>query len=344
MKPRYQAFVTAMLLGLAVVGNAADTASVVMARQVIRGVSPQSRGSDMFRAEVITGSAATPELRLSTDDETRELVIHLSDNTPTPGGLPGPAYVARSGDTLDIPTPSMQHRLYPRSGTGLEWEMVLSAPPVGNTLCFQTSGRGLSFHHQAELSEAELEAGDVRPDSVVGSYAVYSSVPTHGGPAKVCHIYRPKAWDSQGDTVWCDLSIDIEMGRLAVTLPAAFLDRAVYPVTVDPTFGTTTVGASQANIGAADCTAHVLNTYQASSGDVVTGLCWYGRTYYDDAEVGGAVYTVTSGSPDVRVFAEQSITGLFSSSTPRWYSVELYQPLAAGTTYAVAIRGRSENT
>ncbi|MCR4275461.1 MAG: hypothetical protein NUV83_01770, partial [Candidatus Wolfebacteria bacterium] len=59
---------------------------------------------------------------------------------------------------------------------------------------------------------------------------------------KVGHIFRPKIIDSAGTEVWGDLHI--ENGILSVTIPQNFLDKAVYPVIVDPTFGYTTIGAT----------------------------------------------------------------------------------------------------
>jgi hypothetical protein len=95
------------------------------------------------------------------------------------------------------------------------------------------------------------------PDWCNKSWAVYQvdHVPAYksknegekyqGG--KVLHIHRPKAIDDNGDSVWCDLDIDTVNKTMKVTVPQSFLDTAVYPVRVDPTFGYTTLGGTNYN-------------------------------------------------------------------------------------------------
>jgi len=89
---------------------------------------------------------------------------------------------------------------------------------------------------------------------VVGSYAVYHSTKRNnivGGmeyqTGKAFHIYRPHAVDADGVKVWCEL--DITEGELTVTVPEDFLNKASYPVVVDPTFGYSSVGASSFSLG-----------------------------------------------------------------------------------------------
>ncbi|GHU81853.1 hypothetical protein FACS189468_5210 [Spirochaetia bacterium] len=75
-----------------------------------------------------------------------------------------------------------------------------------------------------------------------GSYAVYKKETFIGeGTGKLCHIHRPKIIDTRGRWVWGDLSI---VGNtLCIIIPERWLAEAAYPVIVDPTIGTTTVGS-----------------------------------------------------------------------------------------------------
>ena len=103
-----------------------------------------------------------------------------------------------------------------------------------------------------EITQEEIDDGASRPENVVGSYAVYhqtrgrvnDSAGMEYKTGKAFHIYRPEAIDRDGNKVWCDLSISEQTGTLTVTVPQPFLDTAMYPVRVDPTFGYTTAGSS----------------------------------------------------------------------------------------------------
>lgn len=145
---------------------------------------------------------------------------------------------------------------------GYEFEVILKEKPKTNIVSFTIQTKGLDFFYQPEIEDSEVQSDvkltpeellakkrEIRPENVVGSYAVYASenkVNYVGGKeykcGKVGHIYRPKIVDSAGTEVWGDLHI--ENGILSVTIPQDFLDKAVYPVIVDPTFGYTTAGAS----------------------------------------------------------------------------------------------------
>src|SRR5690606_132791 len=87
------------------------------------------------------------------------------------------------------------------------------------------------------------------PENVKGSYAVYHvSKKNHikgkknYGSGKAFHIFRPKVHDAEGNETWADLLI--ENGELIITVPQEFLDKAIYPIIIDPTFGEDSQGAS----------------------------------------------------------------------------------------------------
>lgn len=136
-----------------------------------------------------------------------------------------------------------------------EIDIVLFKKPPTNVFEYTISTKGLDFHYQSPLTEKEKEQGCVRPDNVVGSYAVYRkdkkrhNFKKHGieinyGTGKFGHIFRPKAIDTDDNEIWCDLYIDQEKQILTITVPQSFLDTARYPVRIDPEFGTHSHGAS----------------------------------------------------------------------------------------------------
>lgn len=238
-------------------------------------------------------------------------------------------------DSLAVPSEKLRHSLFLRKDSTIELAIELNAPPDTNCFSYHLESSGLTFWYQPALTDEEINSGVERPDSVVGSYAVYHA------SGKAYHIYRPKAWDSRGDTVWCDMQIDSRAHQLTVTVPQEFLKRSAYPVVVDPTIGRSDIGASASNINTNQCVAQLTGTRTAESGERAVAIYWYGKTYGTDADIGGAIYTIESGRPVNRVTSEISITDLFSDPTAQWYHVDIDQSLTEGTEYTVAIRGRS---
>jgi hypothetical protein len=81
----------------------------------------------------------------------------------------------------------------------------------------------------------------VKDSFLKGSYAVYKKETLVGqGTGKLCHIHRPEIIDARGRRCWGDLSVT--GNRLCITIPESWLSEAEYPVIVDPTIGTSTVG------------------------------------------------------------------------------------------------------
>jgi hypothetical protein len=132
-----------------------------------------------------------------------------------------------------------------------KFEYVLKEKPVSNKLKFTIETKGLDFFYQPKLTKEEIDEGAFRPENVVGSYAVYhNGNPTNwvGGKeykaGKAFHIFRPKLIDTNGDWVWADLNIDVKVGIYAITIPQDFLDKAVYPIKSNDTFGYATKGTT----------------------------------------------------------------------------------------------------
>jgi hypothetical protein len=160
---------------------------------------------------------------------------------------------------------------------GFEIEILLKEKPDTNVFHFSLETKGLKFYKQPALTETEIEYGDLRPDDVVGSYAVYHDSRKHNyadmsyETGKFCHIYRPYAYDANIDNSWCELDIDVDKKELTVTVPQDFLDNAVYPVVIDPTFGYDTAGASQTTLSQANQSLYQLAEFIAVDG-TLTGL------------------------------------------------------------------------
>lgn len=133
-----------------------------------------------------------------------------------------------------------------------EFEVVLLAKPASNVISFTLQSKELAFFYQPPLTQEELDGGTERPDNVDGSYAVYHASRENAHPnqaeadkykaGKAFHIYRPKLTDAFGDEIWADLNIS--GGLMTITVDQAWLDKAVYPVVLDPNFGYETIGGT----------------------------------------------------------------------------------------------------
>ena len=142
---------------------------------------------------------------------------------------------------------------YRHNRKGFEFEITLDEKPTTNIYPLSIKTKGLTFYKQngPTYEERCKEFASCDPD-VIGSYAVYHAEGKENNEyqtGKAFHIYRPIANDSNGWHIFCDMEIDIDNEILNITIPQNFLDTAVYPITIDPTFGYTSAGAStSANI------------------------------------------------------------------------------------------------
>jgi len=196
--------------------------------------------------------------------------------------------------------PKHDARLYELED-GFEFDVVLKEKPKSNILEFTLETKEVDFFYQPEISDDEalelietikkqntklkekgkderpiptlLEAKrEIRPENVVGSYAVYHSSKRDNEKykvGKVGHIYRPKIYDNEGNETWGSLKIEGKI--LTVEIPQEFLDKGIYPIVVDPTFGYTTAGSSY-TYGLSDAFAR---TVTPSSGGTVDSISCY---------------------------------------------------------------------
>ncbi|MBU1122691.1 MAG: DUF2341 domain-containing protein, partial [Candidatus Omnitrophica bacterium] len=141
---------------------------------------------------------------------------------------------------------SFRHEFIKNEFGGLEFEVILNEKPVSNVISLPIDFKGLKFYYQGQLTSKEIAQGVVRPEEIIDSYAVYheSKKDNQYETGKAFHIYRPKLIDNKGNWIWAKLNIDTENKILKITVDSDWLDKAVYPVIVDPEFGYMSVGSS----------------------------------------------------------------------------------------------------
>ncbi|MGB9591819.1 MAG: hypothetical protein ACPL1K_04815, partial [Candidatus Kryptoniota bacterium] len=167
-------------------------------------------------------------------------------------------------------------RLYYEEETeAFKFDLIMKEKPSLNVINFNFDSQGLVFYYQPPLtqeyfsgwseefrrsilvSETEVidaDTGEVLvycPPNLIGSYAAYrinhsnfytsAAIGEKYKCGKAFHIYRPLIIDAKGEETWGELHI--ENSLMSISIPQQFLDKATYPVLVDPTFGYTTKGS-----------------------------------------------------------------------------------------------------
>lgn len=217
---------------------------------------------------------------------------------------------------------------------GYKIDVVWQDMPESNTVTFQLENtESLDFFYQRPLNEEMASStctptncgSAYRPENVVGSYAVYHKEKkghvigqTNYGTGKAYHIYRPKVIDSDGNETWGELSYS--SGELTVTVPQRFLEQAVYPVVVDPTFGYTSNGSTIWGFNYSTSTNWVHLAYQSTSPEEgeISSVSGYvnARPDRESAGVDGDMYflvvdtdIVMASSGTANAIAASTVTG-----------------------------------
>ena len=244
-------------------------------------------------------------------------------------------------------------QMYKRNDGNLEWEIILNSKPAQNYIEYSIETKGLKFAYQDTL--LDVDTMSYRPDSVIGSYAVYHATRMNNltrldgtqeiyNTGKAFHIYRPKAWDSDGDTTWCKLSVDTKTGTMMITVPQKFLDDAVYPVIIDPTVGYITKGESVTFLPQ-DFTRHCLMANMGGTNGTVDSFALWAQ---DDGALGDIGWALYSDASEVCISLLDSSTGTVQATEAdslfRMPSAENYT-LVAGTDYWIScININNQNT
>lgn len=231
----------------------------------------------------------------------------------------------------------------PKEGTENEFDIDFTVDKKPETNVFEYKLEGVEdfdFFYQPALTSEEISKGAKRPDNVVGSYAVYSKTKanhrigsTNYATGKVAHIYRPKAIDANGDETWGELNIQNNI--LSVTIPQFFLDNATYPITVDPTFGNTSIGASSGNDGANEMEGIKVDAGVPSNAISVQSITVY---FFD-----GPIFNVSANFKGVMTDSARTIltngvgasSALSAASLPGWKtsSFSISPTLTGGDVY-----------
>jgi hypothetical protein len=226
------------------------------------------------------------------------------------------------------------HRFTILGDTTFEYDCILNREPESNIITlFMEGAENFDFFRQPDF---------VKDPLLKESYAVYKKETLIGeGTGKLCHIHRPLIIDALGRRSWGDLSV---IGsELRITIPENWLSQAKYPVVVDPTIGTTTVGSQNEWTEDVDepkalCFLAAIAVNRFLVPEAINGNCTaYAYCNEDDGDGGGrpVLYSDSSSKPWERRSAVEGLFdfGMNGSKPPSWRTAAFQsnRSIAAGT-------------
>jgi hypothetical protein len=237
---------------------------------------------------------------------------------------------------------------------GFEYEVVFSNSPINNTLQFTLNTKGLVAYYQPPLNIKNKSCTPTdcispwgtqthRLENAVGSYAIYytksGDYTKSGGKnykvGKFGHLYRPFITDKTGkNKSWVDMNIT--GSTLTLTINQSEIKSFLYPIQLDPTFGTTSApNESETTIPNAMEFAGWATSTPASSGTLtsISVYCQGAELEPGTNHVVVALYSDNGGLPNNR--SAYNTTGQNCPQYPNWGWVEvpISASISASTQY-----------
>lgn len=231
---------------------------------------------------------------------------------------------------------------------GFELLKKLAAKPDTNEVSLSLNvPKNVVAYYQDELDFKDMFAqGITRKPHIAKSIAIYHPTERNNKyqAGKMAHIYRPFAWDALGTKVACHFKeteglpdgaeIDLSNG-LTIVVPQWFLDEAIYPVTVDPTFGYTTAGGSSTAV--LDVIVATEQTSSSSAGNLGAMFFYNTQGTTGSTQIEFALY---DGSGN-RLSDSGNYTTSAGVTANRWYglSFSTHPTISPSSTYRLAVTG-----
>jgi len=283
-----------------------------------KGVKEKEFKHKTFNGMDVIARTDEPSITLHKWNRTAGVTVELKNVVDTPNTNLLSNKVSQDYDNITV-------NLYNKTKDLFEYEIILKQKPITNHMEFNVNSTDAVFYYQPPLyleygltePDATCNATDCgnfhRPVDVVGSYAVYSKSRRNNQykTGKLFHIYRPEIIDASNESVWGVLDYSNEI--LTLTIPQEFLDKAKYPVLVDPGFGNAGTGGSNAYLQ----DNHLAGTYWTFPADLDTldNCTFYGQSNF----------ATRSGKPVIVLQSTKGIVtngvgtaAVLSAASPQW--------------------------
>lgn len=239
---------------------------------------------------------------------------------------------------IDLYVGNNIHRFYEKNNSELSYEQILLSRPPGDIIeeLELEFSEGVSFHYQDTL-ENEYNENPLwyktledflkvvrRPDHIVGSYVVkFNKKHNQYKTGKFAHIYRPLIIDAHGTERWGQLVI---VGKRLIK--TCDFDGLVFPVTIDPDIGYTSIGGSNSS----DNDFLFGTLYSCTeTGSANPGTFYVYGEDEGDNRVRGAVYDDNSGDPNNKLSSSEA--EIILPNSLGWYSGAITCNFTNGVDY-----------
>jgi hypothetical protein len=227
----------------------------------------------------------------------------------------------------------------------LKWDTLYDSIPSKLKIEYKMEYTdGIVFEHQPPLTLEEIARGTIRPENIVNSYAIYCNKKNNKyTTGKLGHIYRPFVIDADNNKEWCN--IEIKNKKITIDLPEDFMNNAIYPVRLDPTFGYDTLGASVDNYWSNLFLS--INAGSPASDGTLTKLAIACYNAGSGFNVKLGIYSDDAGMPDALVDSTGAIeithTVKPDADTSTWDNGAVTESITSATTYHLAMDHESNN-
>lgn len=202
-------------------------------------------------------------------------------------------------------------------------------PPLTDE--FKVGDELLSGLRVSEVTETTVldENGDIavyRPEELVGAYAFYGDNignyqylgGENYGNGLAFYLYRPKLIDTNGEEIWATQTLKDNV--LTVTVDQAWMEKATYPVRLDPTFGNTNHSGSTYTKASGAWESSTPSYYMQAGAGV-------SMTFYGNGSGGSRTVKMalgTNSNPDTVVACTNNIT--VTTTLQEWTATFTSQP------------------
>jgi hypothetical protein len=270
--------------------------------------------------------------------------------------------ISQSGNKISWAGEKTQVDFYDTGGLkeetgGYEMDITLLVKPASPIIPVTLNvPKNLDIFYQPPLTADEIKEGSVRPDKVVGSYALYHKTMAGDYSAfgldnykagKFGHIYRPWLIDANGRRVWGDLNIDVRNQLLTVTIPQDFFNSCAWPVhqAAGLEFGYHVAGGSSNWFGST-ATLSKAASNPAQDGNLTSIYVYCKSDKVSDSTV--ALYDNSSSKPNNRLTQTTPGPAVGSDMVFRWIKTSISPPysITKDTVYWLGFgdsAGRSKN-